>query len=125
MTTGRSVMTNTTVPKETSSPGCTWTDCVTRQPLSLVPLVEPRSDSSQPSSSLCRWACQRDTLRSATVKSQDGARPIVNFRSSCRGRHSGRGSGLAAVLATGTTACQPGGAGGSGWDIGRSGGPAG
>src|SRR5712691_4649991 len=118
-------MTNVTVPKETSSPACICTACVTRQPLSLVPLVEPRSDSSQPSSSLCNRACQRDTLRSATVKSQDGARPIVNRRSSCRGRHNGLGSWPAAVLATGTTACQPAGAGGGGWGTGLGGDTAG
>ncbi len=40
---------------------------------------------------MCSLACQRDTLRSATVKSQDGARPMVNLPPSCRGRHSGRG----------------------------------
>src|SRR5215472_14321228 len=86
------MITYAAVPNETLSPAWTGTAEVTRQPLSLVPLVEPRSESSQLPSSWCSRACQRDTLRSATVKSHDGARPIVNRPSACRGRHSDCGS---------------------------------
>jgi hypothetical protein len=60
------------------SPARTGIGLVTRQPLSRVPFVEPRSASSQPPAARSRLACQRDTVSSASLMSQSASRPMVN-----------------------------------------------
>jgi len=72
-------------PKETSSPARTRTPEPTRQPLARVPLVEPRSASTQslPMSRSSAWC--HDTVMSAIARSELPARPIVNTARPPRG----------------------------------------
>src|SRR5215469_15964535 len=70
-------MMNVTAPKVTRSPGDTGVGVVTRQPFTLVPLVDPRSDRSQPLSACSKLACQRDTVMSDSIRSQAVSRPMV------------------------------------------------
>ena len=66
-------------PNCSTSPARTGTGSRTRQPFTRVPLCEPRSLSSQPSSPRSSWACSRDTDRSAIRRSQSCVRPMVNL----------------------------------------------
>src|ERR1700733_9211006 len=59
------LITNVARPKDTQSPGVTGVGALTRQPFTLVPLVDPRSSSSQLPSARTRLACQRETVSSA------------------------------------------------------------
>ena len=71
-------MMNAVEPNSTRLPARTWTGSRTSQPLSLVPLCDPRSLSTQPSSRRTRRACIRDTDKSVRQRSQSRVRPMVN-----------------------------------------------
>jgi len=65
-------------------PNVTWSPARTRQPeptchpLARVPLVEPRSASTQSSPARRSSACRHDTVMSVRARSELAARPIVN-----------------------------------------------
>jgi hypothetical protein len=86
-----SASTNVALPKLTRSPAVTRLGLVTRQPFTLVPLVEPRSASSQPSGPRSKLACHRDTVWSASVISQASSRPMVKRCADPVGRRSDGG----------------------------------
>ena len=69
---------NPTWPKVTSSPARTRRPEPTRQPLARVPLVEPRSASTQSSAMSRNSAWCHDTVISGIARSELPARPIVN-----------------------------------------------
>ena len=85
-------MMNAIEPNSTRSPTRTGTGSRTSQPLSLVPLCDPRSLSTQPSSRRISRACIRDTDKSVRQRSQSRVRPMVNRTPLPGGKTSGAGT---------------------------------
>ena len=94
-------MMNAIEPNSTRSPGRIWTGSRTSHPFNLVPLWDPRSLSTQPSSRRTSRACIRDTDRSVRHRSQSRVRPMVNLTPLPGGKTSG--AGMAAGFAGGAS----------------------
>jgi hypothetical protein len=88
-------------PRPTQSPARTSTSSNTRQPLTYVPLHDPRSRSHHPSSRWRTLACLRDTVGSVRTQSHSRERPSVTMlptgRASCSVRGSRHASSTSAV----------------------------